>query len=392
VRRLLTHAVALTALFYAWRSLRLLGGWVRVPAVEDLDDAPLLSIVVPARDEERNIEDCVRSLLAQRGVDVEVIAVDDDSTDATSAILARLQAEFPALAIVAGTPLPEGWVGKPWACAQGARRARGEWLLFTDADSRHAPHACASMLAFARAVRADAVSIMTGQDLGSLAEAALLPAILQLIVFASGMLEEINDPRRPDRALANGQYLLVSRAAYDALGGHAALRGEIVEDIAFARRLKSDGRFRLVVAEGTQHVRVRMYRSLREIWDGFTKNVHLGARGDVRSVAGGVAFCAALSVAPPLLALAALRRGRRAEAAEALAATLLVMATAYRSAPFVSLPRRLAPFAPAGIAMFGAIALNSTRRALSGAGFAWRGRTYPAVSRNGEPRKKNDAG
>jgi hypothetical protein len=388
----LTHAVAVTALFYAWRSLRLLGGWVRVPAVETLDDPPLLSIVVPARDEERNVEGCVRSLAAQRGVEVEVIVVDDGSTDATPAILARLQTEFPALTVVAAGPLPPGWVGKPWACAQGAQRARGAWLLFTDADSRHAPHASASMLAFARSVRADAVSIMTGQDLGSLAEAALLPAILQLIVFASGMLDEINDPKRPDRALANGQYLLVSRAAYDALGGHDALREEIVEDIAFARRLKLDGRFRLVVAEGTQHVRVRMYRSLREIWDGFTKNMYLGARGDLRSVAGGVAFCGALSVAPPLLALAALRCGRRAEAAEALAVTLLVMAVAYRSAPFVSMPRRLAAFAPAGIAMFGAIALNSTRRALSGSGFAWRGRTYPAASRNGEPRKKNDVG
>jgi hypothetical protein len=125
-----------------------------------------------------------------------------------------------------------------------------------------------------------------------------------------------------------------------------------------------------------------MYRSFREIWDGFTKNAYLGARGDVPAIAGGVLFCALLSIAPPLLAAASLRRGRRAAAAEALAASALVIAVAYQGATYVSMPRRLAVFAPLGIGMFGAIALNSTRRALTGAGFAWRGRRYPA--------KKND--
>jgi chlorobactene glucosyltransferase len=138
----------------------------------------------------------------------------------------------------------------------------------------------------------------------------------------------------------------------------------------------------LIVAEGTQLVHVRMYRSFREIWDGFTKNMYLGARGDIRAIAGGVAFCGALSAAPPLLAWASLRRGDRALAAEALAVSALVIAVADRGATYVSMPRRLAVFAPFGIGMFGAIALNSTRRALTGAGFAWRGRHYPA---------KNDA-
>ncbi len=351
---------------------------MRIPAIERSDARQSLSIIVPARDEERSIEACVRSLVAQHGVDAEVIVVDDGSTDGTAEILARLRREYPTLRVVTGEALPEGWVGKPWACAQGARLAQNEWLLFTDADSRHEPHASASTTAFARAHGADALSIMTGQELGTLAEAAILPAILQMIVFASGLLSEINDPQRPDRALANGQYLLVSRVAYDALGGHDALRGELVEDLEFARRLKRDGRFRMVVAEGTRLVRVRMYHSFREIWDGFTKNMYLGARGDVDAIAGGVAFCAALSIAPPLLALASLRRKEWAAAAEAAAASALVVAVAYQGATYVSMPRRLAAFAPFGIGMFGAIALNSTRRALTGAGFTWRGRRYAA--------------
>jgi chlorobactene glucosyltransferase len=382
MRRLLTHLVASTALFYAWRSARVLNGWKRVPQIEAADGLPRLSIIVPARDEERNIERCVRSLVAQYGLDAEVIVVDDGSTDATPAILAREAAAHPALRVLTGEPLPDGWAGKPWACAQGARIARGAWLLFTDADSFHAPNASVSMLAYAVASGTDALSIFTRQELGTWAEEAILPAILQLIVFASGTLRELNDPAKPLRAVANGQYVLVSRAAYDALGGHTALRTAVVEDVEFARRLKRDGRFRLLVADGSHLVSVRMYRSFREIWDGFTKNMYLGAKGDLFAIAGGVTFCALLSIAPPLLAFASARRRDWPASAEGFAATLLVMAVAYQGATYVSLPRRLAIFAPVGIAMFAAIALNSTRRALSGAGFAWRGRHYPA---------KNDA-
>jgi hypothetical protein len=171
---------------------------------------------------------------------------------------------------------------------------------------------------------------------------------------------------------------MIARAAYEALGGHGAVRGEIVEDIEFARHLKRDGRFRLLVAEGTQLVHVRMYRSLRELWDGFTKNMFLAARGNIAGLAGGTLFCASLSVLPPALALASARKREWALAAEALGVTAVVIAMAAYGAEYVSMPRRIAIYTPFGIAMFGAIALNSTRRALTGAGFEWRGRTYGA--------------
>jgi chlorobactene glucosyltransferase len=343
-----------------------------------MDDAPSLSVIVPARNEERNIETCVRSLVGQTGVDAEVIVVDDRSTDGTRKILATLEAEFANLRVVDGAPLPAGWVGKPWACAQGAECARGSWLLFTDADSRHEPHASVSTLAFARANGSDAITIMTGQDMLTLGEQAALPAILGMVVFATGPLQEVNDPARPDRALANGQYVMIAADAYRALGGHGAVRGEIVEDIEFARHLKRDGRFRLLVAEGTQLVHVRMYRSLRELWDGFTKNMYLAARGNIAGLAGGTLFCASLSVLPPLLALASARKREWTLAAEALAVTGTVIAVAAYGSDYVSMPRRIAVYTPFGIALFGAIALNSTRRALTGAGFEWRGRTYGA--------------
>lgn len=379
VRSLLRHAVAVTALGYAVRSLALGRGLQTVPRVDALPGAPLVSIVVPARNEERNVEGCVRSLVAQHGIEVEVIVVDDASTDRTREILARLAAEFPNLRVVNGAPLPPGWAGKPWACAQGARVAKGGWLLFTDADSRHAPEAAASTLAFALAAGVDALTIMTHQELGSFAERALLPSILGLILFASGSVAELNDPAQPEHALANGQFILVERRAYDALGGHDALRGAIVEDLTFARNLKADGRFRLLLADGCDLVRVRMYRSFAELWSGFTKNVYLGARGDLAGIAGGVALCLALSVAPPLLVLDALRCKRPRAAAEAAAAALAVVAVARRNAPFGGFPRGAAWFAPLGIAAFAAIAVNSTFQALLGRGVEWRGRRYPGA-------------
>ena len=372
------HVCALTALYYARRVAAFAPDWVTVAPLEcSPGPQPALSIVVPARDEERSIEACVRSLLAQTFLDFEVIVVDDRSTDATAEILQHLAAEDSALRVVTGEDLPDGWVGKPWSLHQGAAVARGSWLLFTDADSVHAPSGAATALWLARGLGVDALTIATGQEMQTFWERALLPSILAMILFAAGTPGELNAPKRTDRALANGQYLLVSRAAYDALGGHSALRGEVVEDVEFARHLKADGRFRLAFVIATRLARVRMYRSFTEIWQGFTKNFYLGARGDVAALVLAATFFVALSAAPPLLALHALRTRRYSLAAEALATSAAIVATASWSFARVAIPRRLALFQPLGTLVLAGIALNSTWRGMSGRGVEWRGRTYP---------------
>jgi chlorobactene glucosyltransferase len=372
----LGHLCALTGVAYTLRGARSARGWTAVPLVETLDDAPSLSVIVPARNEERSIERCVRSLLAQTVRDLELIVVDDRSEDATPAILAALAAENPRLHVITGPPLPQGWVGKPWALAQGARAARGAWLLFTDADTCHAPAASSSTLAFALSRAADAVSIATYQELGTWGERAVLPTILGMLFVAAGSMEELNDPHDAEHALANGQYLLVAREAYDALGGHEALRGELVDDLEFARRLKRDGRFRLVVAGGEHLVRVRMYRSLHEIWNGFTKNMYAGARGDLRHLAGAAAFVALLSIVPAGLVVDGLVRKRPLRALEALLCLANGIAVEVRGLHYTRLPSRLAWWAPLGYAFCGAIVLNSTLRVLTGRGVEWRGRRY----------------
>ncbi|GAC1305498.1 MAG: hydroxychlorobactene glucosyltransferase CruC [Vulcanimicrobiaceae bacterium] len=363
-------------MLYAARCATFAASWRDAPLLARAPEEPLpmLSIVVPARDDARLIERCVRSLL-----DFELIVVDDRSTDATPEILARMARDDARLQIVRGEPMPDGWIGKPWALVQGVARARGSWFLFTDADSHHAPAGSASVLWLATRAGLDAISIATHQELGSFWERAVLPSILGLILFASGPLADINDPAKPKSALANGQYLLVARHAYEALGGHAALRGEIVEDVAFARRIKEDGRFRFALLGGARIASVRMYRSLGEIWAGFTKNVYIGARGDLRALAGGTAFVLAISIAPPLLAVAALVRRRYGDALEASLATVTIVATASWAMRLVGFPRRLALLQPLGTALFAGIVATSTASVVSGRGVVWRGRTYHAA-------------
>ncbi len=372
----LTHLCAFAALALAARAVYGERGWLRVPVLTDPPALPPLSVIVPARNEERSIARCVRSLLAQRNVDVDVIVVDDRSEDATREILAALAREYPKLRVVEGAPLPDGWVGKPWALAQAARVARRPWLLFTDADTWHAPDACASTLAFTLARGVDALTLGTHQELGSWGERAVLPTMLGLILIASGSMAALNDPYDAEHALANGQYVLVSRQAYDGLGGHEALRGEMVEDIAFAKRLKRDGRYRILVAGSNGLVRVRMYHSLRELWNGFTKNVYAGAQGDLRALFGAAAWLALVSYVPAALLAEALVRRRPYRALEALLVLGTGAAVQARGSAAAGLPRRWAWLAPIGYGVCAAVILNSTWRVRSGRGVEWRGRRY----------------
>jgi hypothetical protein len=207
-------------------------------------------------------------------------------------------------------------------------------------------------------------------------ERAVLPTVLGLVLFATGSIRQLNDPRDTEHALANGQYILSSRACYQALGGHAALRGEIVEDIAFARRLKADGRFRLAIADGSDLVRVRMYRSLGEVWNGFTKNTYVAARGDLRALAGAAAFLSLLSVVPVALAVDGLARRRPLRSVEALATLGGTIAIEAYLLQRIGLRASLAVFAPAGFAASAGILLTSTVSVLTGRGGTGPGRRY----------------
>ena len=241
---------------------------------------PQISAIIPARNEEDNIEACVASLATQTEI-AEIIVVNDQSTDGTGEILARLSQTVSKLRVMESTSLPPGWIGKNHAAWLGARAANGEWLLFTDADTVHLPGSTRQALEDARAFDAALVSYSPEQITRSFAERALIPFIYCRLSrkFDFG---RVNDPLLPDAA-ANGQFLMIDRDAYEKIGGHRAVADAVLEDVALARRVKQAG-FRLHFASGQGIAQTRMYRSFGAMWQGWTKNLYLllgGRRADI---------------------------------------------------------------------------------------------------------------
>jgi glycosyltransferase involved in cell wall biosynthesis len=240
-----------------------------------MPSAPVISAVVPARNEEAAIARAVESLAAQPEI-AEIIVVDDQSTDRTAAVLEELAAQIPRLRVVQGAAPAAGWTGKNFAIAQGVAQARGKWLLFTDADVEHLPGSAARALEDAATFGAALVSYSPEQETRAWWERAVIPFIFCRLA-AHFSYERVSDPTSPDAA-ANGQYLLIRREAYEAIGGHAAVCGEVVEDVALARRAKQAGQ-RIHFATGEGIARTRMYRSAAEMWEGWTKNLYLQIGG-----------------------------------------------------------------------------------------------------------------
>jgi glycosyltransferase involved in cell wall biosynthesis len=234
-----------------------------------MSSAGSISAIVPARNEEAVIAACIESLVAQPEV-AEIIAVNDQSTDLTSEILHQLAARIPHLKIVDAPPPPAGWVGKNQAVWLGAQEASRPWLLFTDADAVLLPGAAAKALALAGEHHAELVSFSPEQVLRTWYEKSLIPFVY-LRLEQKFSYERVSDPAS-NAAAANGQFLMIARSAYDAVGGHAAIHGEVLEDVALARNVKSAGS-PIWFTSGEGIVRVRMYRSFAAMWEGWKKNL-----------------------------------------------------------------------------------------------------------------------
>jgi glycosyltransferase involved in cell wall biosynthesis len=234
----------------------------------------MVSAIVPARNEEACLEACLESLVAQAGVSFEIIVVDDGSTDRTR----EIAQSFPGVRVIDPGPLPPGWSGKNNALVAGAAAARGEWLLFTDADTVHRAGSLARTLAEARLQKAVLLSYSPEQEVHGFWEKAVMPVIFAELA-SSYRPSEVSDPASP-AAAANGQYILVSREAYDAVGGHAAVATSLLEDVALARGVKASGR-KIFFRYGADAVRTRMYRSFAQLREGWTKNLLLLFRSPV---------------------------------------------------------------------------------------------------------------
>lgn len=233
-----------------------------------------ISILVPARNEAEVIAETVRSLLAQEHPDLEILILDDDSTDGTAAIARAVGAHDPRLRVLAGSPLPPGWSGKPWACHQLAQAASGEWLIFTDADVRWRPGALSALAAEMERTRADLLAVWPMQITETWAERMIVPLMALAVI---GYLPALLVHHVPWRAFtaATGQCLAFRRAAYDAIGGHAAVAATVLEDMLLARAIKGRG-LRLRMADSAGFLVCRMYRDWRSVRDGFAKNILAG--------------------------------------------------------------------------------------------------------------------
>lgn len=231
---------------------------------------PLVSVIIPARNEARNIGRCVRSALAASYPNVEVIVVDDQSTDGTGEIAAELGAT-----VIQTPPLPGDWFGKQWACWTGKAHARGEILCFTDADTEHSPDLIPRTVNAMAALRADLFTVAGRQEMVTIWEKLVQAQVFGMLNAWYGGTEEINSSKHAWRKIANGQYLVITRAAYDATGGHEAVKHTVAEDLMLAQRFHRLGK-RVVFIEGREQLSTRMYTSLREMVAGWGKNVYAG--------------------------------------------------------------------------------------------------------------------
>lgn len=232
----------------------------------------LISAIIPVRDEEASIARAVESLAAQPEID-EIVVVNDHSRDRTGAILEGLAARITKLKVLHAGELPPGWTGKNYAVSFGAAAAdpSAEWLLFTDADTYHLRGSAARALADAAREEADLVSYSPEQELQTFWERALIPVVYWRL-SQRYRFDRVNDLKSHDAA-ANGQYILMRREAYESIGGHASVAGEILEDVALAKRVKRAG-YKIHFAPVPGIVKTRMYRSFGAMWEGWTKNLY----------------------------------------------------------------------------------------------------------------------
>ena len=265
-----------------------------------LVNAPLVSVIVPARNEAHNIARCVSSILSTTYPNLELIVVDDSSTDGTEAIAREAAGGDTRARVITSPPLPDGWFGKQWACAAGAKVARGSVLQFTDADTVHAPDLVTRSTNAMRGGRAQLFSVAGRQELGGFWEKVIQPQIFTILSMRYGGTESVTQATSVSNKIANGQCIFVTHDSYTAIGGHGSVRSSVAEDLMLAQRFFA-ARKRVVLMLGVNQLSTRMYASLGEIISGWRKNVFAGGLDSVPFGRIGRTFFPLVLLLPPLM-------------------------------------------------------------------------------------------
>jgi chlorobactene glucosyltransferase len=340
------------------------------------DRYPFVSVLVPARNEERSIGACLDSLLNQTYPSYEVLVLDDGSDDRTADIAREFCARSGHVTLISGELLPDGWYGKAYACEQLAGEARGDVLIFTDADTVHAPMMIRAVTG-AMATGADVVTAFPEQAMGSISE-RLAVSFMLFAVWAFLPIGRVWSDPSPRFVAANGQLLAFTRAAYARIGGHAAVRRSVLDDVDLARRAKRLG-LRVRLTDGVGAVRTRMYRGFAEVWRGFSKNALALTGGSIIGAVLCAVVLAVLYVMPPVVLVTGVIGGRSGWTWRYLPALLILLMCVQAGIAAKRARGSLWQVAlhPFGVLFFLVILANSVRWRVRGYQ-EWKGRSYPA--------------
>ena len=366
-------------------------GWLIVRAVDQFrayrslqparcGELPAVAVLVPARNEERHIGRCLEGLLLQNYPPdrLQIFVVNDNSSDHTGDIITDFARLDPRVHLLQGEPLPADWMGKPHACWQAAQAADADWLCFVDADTSADPRLLSAAVTHACGHELDMLSLEPFQVLGSFWERVVIPSGL-LVLACTQDMRQVNDPHSPE-AFANGQFILIRRSAYEAVGGHAAAPCAVCEDRALALHVKHAGG-RLAVLGAESLIRTRMYSSLRTLWSGLAKNVieTLGGIGRTVCAASAGLLIAWTSVLLPVAAIWGLAHHpgfvSGSALALALAGTIALVGMHVGAARHLRIPWAYGLLYPLGYTVASLIALQGIVHRLNGR-VSWKGRTY----------------
>lgn len=346
------------------------------------EPAPLISVLIPARNEEANIGACLDSLRRQDYPRFEVIVLDDGSTDGTAGIVEKTAAGDRRIRLIEGQPLAEGWAGKTFACHQLAREARGDWLLFTDADTVHAPSALRSVLLAAVDSRAALISGFPYQRTTTLWQKMAIPIMCYFMLLCWMPLWWLQRARRPVPSVAIGQFLFFSAEAYRSIGGHEAVKARILEDVWLGREMARH-HYKQLTLDLSRLVSCQMYVTFGTMWNGIARWLYSIASVSVAMLLMAMVVVMVLFLMPFLWLAWGLLLAQPAfgwEVIVALQVAILYVARFLAGRRF-SQPVLSAILHPLGVAMLLVVAIYASMRHLRGAGVEWKGRLYDARSR-----------
>jgi len=346
------------------------------------DELPFVSVLIPARNEERSIRECVESLLDQDYKKFEVIVLNDNSEDGTGMMLEELRNKYKELKVINGKPLPAGWSGKNYACHQLYKASKGEYILFTDADTVHFKDSILNSVTRSINRKADLYTLIPKMTLNSFAEKLIMPGIhfTSFTLLPYYLAETLKSPAF---AMGVGPFLLFRREAYEAIGGHEALKNDLVEDVRLAKNIKRFG-YKVVVNKGLDILSCRMYQSFKEIWEGFSKNIFPGMGYSSLTLFSVFFVYLILFFMPFAGAMVSLVTGNEYLLYNFLyqVVLLIIMRVIINSSFKLGFISTL--LHPAGVLIISMIGFNSWRWNKIGKGSLWKGRTYSEIMLKGE--------